>query len=67
MNILGANLLMAEGSRAIYAFARDNGLPFSNVLDKVSKRSVPVHAILLTAVVQLAFNSIYIGTTTGFR
>ncbi|KAK1917992.1 hypothetical protein P3342_000710 [Pyrenophora teres f. teres] len=58
---------VAEGSRAVYAFARDNGLPFSNVWSKVSSRSVPVYAIILTAVVQMAFNSIYFGTTTGFN
>jgi len=62
-----ANSLMAEGSRAVYAFSRDNGLPFSNVLSKVSSRSVPVNAVILTAVVQMAFNSIYFGTTTGFN
>lgn len=62
-----ANSLMAEGSRAVYAFARDNGLPFSHVLSKISTRSVPVYAIMLTAVVQMAFNSIYFGTTTGFN
>ncbi|KAH5172030.1 hypothetical protein HBH77_219750 [Parastagonospora nodorum] len=62
-----ANSLMAEGSRAVYAFARDNGLPFSETLSKVSSRSVPVYAVVLTAVVQMAFNSIYFGTTTGFN
>jgi choline transport protein len=65
--IVSANSLMAEGSRAVYAFARDHGLPFSEVLSKVSSRSVPVNAIILTAVVQMAFNSIYFGTTTGFN
>jgi choline transport protein len=62
-----ANSLMAEGSRAVYAFSRDNGLPFSDVFSKVSSRAVPVHAVLLTAFVQMAFNSIYFGTTTGFN
>jgi choline transport protein len=62
-----ANSLMAEGSRAVYAFSRDNGLPFSEVLSKVSSRSVPVYAVLLTAIVQMGFNSIYFGTTTGFN
>lgn len=62
-----ANSLMAEGSRAVYAFARDNGLPFSNLLSKVSSRQVPVYAVILTAVVQMAFNSIYFGTVTGFN
>jgi choline transport protein len=63
-----ANSLMAEGSRAVYAFARDNGLPFSGVLSKISeKRQVPVNAILLTCVVQMAFDAIYFGTVTGFN
>jgi amino acid permease (GABA permease) len=65
--IVSANSLMAEGSRSVYAFARDNGLPYSNLLSKVSSRSVPVYAIALTAIVQMAFNSIYFGTTTGFN
>ncbi|EOD52824.1 putative gaba permease protein [Neofusicoccum parvum] len=45
-----ANSLMAEGGRAVYAFARDQ-----------------VYAILVTGVVQAAFNSIYFGTVTGFN
>jgi len=63
-----ANSLMAEGSRAVYAFARDHGLPFSRTFSKVSKkRQVPIYALLLTCVVQMAFDSIYFGTTTGFN
>ncbi|KAF2431563.1 GABA permease [Tothia fuscella] len=62
-----SNSLMAEGSRSVFAFARDRGLPFSGILSKVeSKKQVPVNAILLTALVQIAFNSIYFGTLTGF-
>lgn len=65
--IVCANSLMAEGSRAVYAFARDNGLPFSDALSGVSSKSVPVYAVVLTAVCQMAFNSIYFGSTTGFN
>lgn len=65
--VVASNSLMAEGSRAVYAFARDRGLPFSGPLSKVSSRQVPVNAILLTTVVQMAFNSIYFGTITGFN
>lgn len=65
--IVCANSLMAEGSRAIYAFARDHGLPFSRVFSKVSpKKQVPINAVVLTGLVQVAFNSIYFGTSTGF-
>ena len=67
IGIFCANSLMAEGSRAVYAFARDQGLPCSGLLSKVSpQKQVPIYAILLTAVVQMAFNSIYFGTVTGF-
>jgi choline transport protein len=63
-----ANSLMAEGSRAVFAFARDHGLPFSGLFSKVDpKKQVPIFAILLTALVQIAFNSIYFGTLTGFN
>ncbi|KAL4899767.1 hypothetical protein BDW74DRAFT_188926 [Aspergillus multicolor] len=60
--------LIAEGSRSLFAFARDHGLPFSRVLSKVtSKRHIPLNAILATTLVQIAFNSIYFGTVTGFN
>jgi len=63
-----ANALMAEGSRSLFAFARDHGLPFSSVFAKVdSKRQVPVYAVLLACGVQMALNSIYFGTLTGFN
>ncbi|KAJ4374776.1 hypothetical protein N0V83_001852 [Neocucurbitaria cava] len=65
--LFASNSLMAEGSRAVYAFSRDNGLPFSELFSRVSSRQVPVYAVILTAVVQMAFNSIYFGTTTGFN
>ncbi|KAF2822893.1 GABA permease [Ophiobolus disseminans] len=65
--IVASNSLMAEGSRAVFAFARDNGLPFSELLSTVSARHVPVYALIVTTVMQMAFNSIYFGTSTGFN
>lgn len=63
-----ANALLAEGSRSLFAFARDHGLPFSSLFAKVeSKRQVPVYAVLLACCVQMALNSIYFGTLTGFN
>ncbi|KAL2353703.1 amino acid transporter [Cryomyces antarcticus] len=60
--------LTAEGSRSVYAFARDRGLPFSDLWCKVEpKKQIPIFAILLTIFVQLAMNSIYFGTLTGFN
>lgn len=67
INLVGVVNLLAEGSRSIYAFARDSGLPFSPALSKVEpKRKIPVYAILLAASVQVAENAIYFGTVTGF-
>ncbi len=66
--LASANGLMAAGSRSMYAFARDHGLPFSNVFSRVSStKQIPIYAILLTAVLQMALNSIYFGTITGFN
>lgn len=66
--LFSANALLAEGSRSLFAFARDHGLPFSHVFAKVEpKRQIPVYAILLTCAVQMALNSIYFGTVTGFN
>lgn len=65
--LICANSLMAEGSRALWAFARDHGLPFSSVFSKVERRShVPVYAVLLCMVIQMALNSIYFASFTGF-
>ncbi|KAK4502896.1 hypothetical protein PRZ48_006322 [Zasmidium cellare] len=63
-----SNALTAEGGRAVYAFARDRGLPFSDVWSKVEPRKqIPVFALCLTVLVQVALNSIYFGTLTGFN
>lgn len=66
--IVAGNNILAEGSRCVYAFARDNGLPFSKLFSRVeSKSQVPVNAVLLTLAVQLALDAIEFGTTTGFE
>lgn len=63
-----ANALLAEGARSLFAFARDGGLPFSSLISRVEpKYNVPVVAIIVGTVVQMAFNSIYFGTVTGFN
>ncbi|KAI4171091.1 MAG: hypothetical protein LQ343_004503 [Gyalolechia ehrenbergii] len=63
-----ANALLAEGSRSLFAFARDHGLPFSPIFAKVDgERQIPICAILLACGVQMALNSIYFGTLTGFN
>ncbi|KAG2731758.1 hypothetical protein G9P44_005345 [Scheffersomyces stipitis] len=43
--LMGASILTAI-SRQIWAFARDNGLPFSRIIKKVNKKlSVPINAV----------------------
>ena len=65
--LICSNSLMAKGSRALWAFARDHGLPFSKVFAKVSKKSqVPVYSILLCCLIQMALNSIYFASYEGF-
>ncbi|EXJ83862.1 hypothetical protein A1O1_07490 [Capronia coronata CBS 617.96] len=65
--LIASNSLMAEGGRALWAFARDHGLPFSGVLKQVNKRSqVPVYSILLCMVIQMGLNSIYYASYEGF-
>ncbi|RAL11687.1 uncharacterized protein BO97DRAFT_435078 [Aspergillus homomorphus CBS 101889] len=60
--------LVAEGSRALFAFARDRGLPFSGLLATVAqRRMIPINPNLVAVVIQMAFNSIYFGTFTGFN
>ena len=67
IGLLAANGLTAEGSRSLFAFARDHGLPFSKFFAKVSpQRRVPTNSILLCLSVQLAMQSIYFGSYTGF-
>ncbi|KAL3485616.1 GABA permease [Aspergillus germanicus] len=68
INLVCAVSLLAEGSRSLFAFARDNGLPFSKVLSRVTSKShIPLNAIFATVLVQIAFSSIYFGTVTGFN
>lgn len=67
VTLLAANGLTAEGSRSLFAFARDRGLPFSKFFAKVSpQRRVPTNSIMLCLGVQLAMQSIYFGSYTGF-
>lgn len=52
----------------IQADCASSGLPFSDFFGKVEpKRKIPVNALCLTVFVQLALDSIYFGTVTGFE
>ncbi|KAK2766641.1 hypothetical protein FQN54_005952 [Arachnomyces sp. PD_36] len=58
---------LAAVSRDIWAFARDDGLPFSKWLSRVDqKRHIPRNSIILTSSVSLLLSLIYIGSPTAF-
>jgi len=60
--------LMAQSSRVVFSFARDRGLPFSGVISRVHPTlHVPINAILLVLVINIALMSVYFGTITGFN
>ena len=60
--------LMAQSSRVVFSFARDGGLPFSNIISYVHPTlHVPIYAIALVLVVNMALMSIYFGSITGFN
>jgi choline transport protein len=59
--------LLASASRTTWAFARDQGLPFSGWLSQVqSKRAIPINAIVATTVCCMLLGLINIGSTAAF-
>lgn len=60
--------VFASDSRLLWAFARDNGLPFSSVFSKVHPTlKVPVNAILLVGSCLCILALINIGSSTAFN
>lgn len=54
-------------SRSVWAFARDGGIPYSKKWKKVNKSlDVPVNAMMLGMVVEIALGLIYFGSSTAF-
>lgn len=66
---LGSNITaLTATSRVMWAFARDNGLPFAQWLSKVHPRSqVPVHAILVTSGIAMALCTINLASSIAFN
>ena len=55
-------------SRTLWAFARDKATPFDASLSSVNKRSqVPVKAVVVVLVLQVALGLIYLGNSTAFN
>jgi amino acid transporter len=67
--VIFSNVLFnAATSRQTFAFARDNGLPFSRWIGKVDKkRQIPVNAITLSCTISCALSLINIGSATAFN
>lgn len=65
MSLFGGS---ASSSRLLWAFARDNGLPFSKTFAHVSPRSrSPTNAVVLLFVCVSLLSLINIGSTTAFN
>lgn len=60
--------LFTASSRMSYAFARDNGLPFSTSFAHLhQKLKVPLNALILTLVGVIIFGLIYLGSSSAFN
>lgn len=58
---------LAAVTRDLFAFARDQGFPFSSWISKVDrKRHIPQNAIIITSIVSICLGFIYIGSSVAF-
>lgn len=66
--LIGSNIAyLAAVTRDLFAFARDQGLPFSVWISKVdAKREIPVNAAILSSVVSIAMSMIYLGSPVAY-
>ncbi|EON68624.1 hypothetical protein W97_07882 [Coniosporium apollinis CBS 100218] len=60
---------LATASRQVFAFARDHGLPYPQVVSKVSKVGVeiPLNAILISLTITTIIGLVNIGSTAAFN
>jgi amino acid transporter len=60
--------ILASAARLTWAFARDNGLPFSKTFSYVHPTlKIPVNSLLLVGVIMCLLALIYIGSSTAFN
>ncbi|KAH7312979.1 amino acid permease [Rhexocercosporidium sp. MPI-PUGE-AT-0058] len=65
---IGSIAGLASTSRTLWAFARDDGLPFSAYFSHVHpKLHVPVRAIAIVSILQLLLGLLYLGNVTAFN
>ncbi|TLD24675.1 Amino acid/polyamine transporter I [Venturia nashicola] len=69
LTIAGGVSALATASRQAFAFARDQGLPWSPVWSKVVKigTEIPLNAILLSLAITVALALVNIGSTAAFN
>jgi amino acid transporter len=67
--VIAANISFnASTARQTFAFARDNGLPFSKWISKVDKKKeIPSNAIALTCIITALLSLINIGSDVAFN
>ncbi|KAK0389058.1 hypothetical protein NLU13_2634 [Sarocladium strictum] len=59
---------LASTSRTLWAFARDDGLPFSKYFSHVNpKLQVPVRAVIVSSLLQVVLGLLYLGNVTAFN
>ncbi|KAF2625635.1 amino acid transporter [Macroventuria anomochaeta] len=59
--------VMATNSRQLFAFARDNGVPFSSIFSQVSPTlGVPLNSVYLTILFVLLLSLINLGSSVAF-
>lgn len=67
LEVFGELAYFAAVNRDLYAFARDNGLPFSGWIAKVDKRrNIPTNAYILSAAISGILSLIYLGSPLAF-
>lgn len=66
--LISSNLsIVATASRQLFAFARDQGLPFSAWFARVSRNELPMNAIAVTFVTSALLSLINIGSATALN
>ncbi|KAF6793771.1 LPXTG-domain-containing protein [Colletotrichum sojae] len=60
--------MLASVSRLVWAFAKDNGLPFSSFFSRVQPHfKLPMNALLLLVIVVVCLSLVYIASATAFN
>ncbi|KAF2465154.1 putative GABA permease [Lindgomyces ingoldianus] len=67
MGISASIGLIATASRMLWAFSRENGVPFSRYVSRIEPRTaLPIYSIAITALISLLLALIPLGSTTAF-